>query len=128
MRWKRNSFGLCEHKFLSLKVGVISSFQTNSANRTKPNQHYIGHAIDVKLLERGKWYDRICPGTKEKNWTVGVSCFINALRADNTFRLLFNCYYVHIKSTNRPWKEYQEIYTKLQMNCRVRGGPFKTPD
>lgn len=110
-----------------VQVHVTSSFRKSGqaiknaiVQPATRSNHFVGHAIDINLVEGSLWCNSKCL----QNWQCnqgGVRCFIQKIRATTSLRWGGDFSVkdpVHIDDgLNRKSRDYDTLYNLLQKNC-----------
>ena len=87
------------------------------------SNHFVGHAIDMNVIDGSLWCKRRCLGNERKQ-SEGVKCFIAKIRQDTALRWggdFSTPDPVHIDdgSNQRNKEQYIQLYKSLQTNCEI---------
>lgn len=88
----------------------------------KRSNHYVGHAIDMNLIENGVWCNSRCPKSDDLDRHIGVKCFIEKIRNDPSLRwggdfTVRDVVHIDDGVNLRNPSHYNNLYNRLQKNC-----------
>lgn len=114
-----------------VKIYLTSSFRKDDGRKihgaivqpSKISNHFVGHAIDMNLIDGSRFCNSKCLGNQSKQ-SAGVKCFISKIRRNTGLRWggdFSTPDPVHIDDglNRRDRNQYNKLFASLQTNCKI---------